>query len=697
MKRYNSKQNEPIVISINSIFTKKTCLLLSILLAGLILRIIYLRQFSGSPLFAIPAGPDVQEYDDWAKEIISGKIIWEAVHIHGPAYPLLLAAFYKLFSFSLPVVRVMQLLIGLLCFVPLFYALKTLCSKTDAMTPHIFLGIAALYPPLIYYQSELISEALLAPLLCLTVAMLYFGEREPELQERSKSDIKCLWFAGAGLVAGIAAATHPTALIFIAAEALLLLAIGWRTKPGVWKKPLPAALFIIFAMAIIAPICIHNSMLSGRFVLIQDNSGLNFYIGNNPDATGTCYVRPGPQWNALHNSAETEADKLKVGKDRIYSGRALDFIRGHPMQWLSLLLKKAVYVWNCRELISGADAAPLRCFTALQRYSAWASGAIMALSLAGLALAASQRRTIYCYRHFILLAVAFWVGQTLTVTSGRYRLAMLPALFVFAAFLISRIIAERRNLRNNFKPLAYCGVAALAVYLPSPPVNAVNEQAESDSILGEAYFKRNSYPEAEKHLAAALKALDDRARCLNMLGVIAEKKEDFSAAAKYFMDAAKADPDSPESYMNLAINASNIKDFERAEKLFALALAKGSGKPDVLYNYGYYLQRRGNILQAEKYYRLCLKEAPCDRRALNAMGIIAMSGKAYKDAIIFFSRALSIAPGNAGLMLNLAAASASDGRTEKALEIVQEILAREPENRNALIMKQMLARVPAQQ
>ena len=683
--------------SINSIFTKKTILVLSILLAGLILRIIYLRQFSGSPLFSIPIGPDVQEYDDWAKEIISGKIIWEAVHIHGPVYPMLLAVFYKLFSFSLPAVRFMQLLIGLLCFVPLFYALKTFCSKTDSMIPYLFLGIAAMYPPLIYYHSELISEALLVPLLCLTVAMLYFGEREPESQGSRRCHAKYLWFAGAGLTAGLAAATHPMALIFIAAEVVLRLVIDWRTKPGTWKKLLPVVLFILPAMMIIAPICVHNSLLSGRFVLIQNNSGLNLFIGNNPDAAGTCYVRPGPQWNALSNSAETEAEKLKVSKDRIYSARTLDFIRDNPLQWLSLLLKKAVYVWNWRELISGADAAPLRCFTALQRYSVWTSGVIAVLSLAGLALAFSQRRTIYCYRHFIVLAVAFWLGQTLTVTSGRYRLAMFPALFVFAALLISRIIAERRNLHNNLKPLTYCGVAVLVVYLPSPPVNTVSEQAESDSIMGEAYFKQNSYPAAEKHLTAALKALDDRARCLNMLGVIAEKKEDFGTAARYFMDAVEADPESSEGYMNLAINASNIKDFERAEKLFAQALAKGSGKPDVLYNYGYYLQRRGNIPLAEKYYQLCLKEAPCDRRALNAMGIIAMSRKAHKDAIVFFGRALSIAPGNAGLMLNLAAANASDGRTEKALEIVQEILAHEPENRNALIMKQMLTRVPGQQ
>ena len=678
------------MIPINRIFTKKAYLALSILLAGLILRIIYLWQFSDSPLFDIPVGPDVQEYDDWAREIISGKIIWESVHIHGPAYPMLLAVLYKLFTFSLPAVRFMQLLAGLLCFVPLFYALKTFCSKTDSLVPYLFLGIAVLYPPLIYYQSELISEALLVPLLCLTPALLYFGENVPE------SHIKYFWFAGAGLTAGLAAATHPMALIFIASETVLLLVINWKAKSAFGKKLLPAICFMVFAMAIIAPVCVHNSLLSGRFVLIQNNSGLNLFIGNNPEATGTCYVRPGPQWNALHNGAAAEADKLKISNDQIYSGRVADFIRGNPAQWLSLLLKKAVYVWNCRELISGADAAPLRCFTALQHYSAWISGVIMVLGLAGLGLAASQRRTLYCYRHCVVLAGAFWLGQTLTVTSGRYRLAMLPALFVFAAFLLARIIAERRNLRNTLKPLTYCGLAALAVYLPSPPVNTVSEQAESDSILGEAYFKQNKYPEAERHLAAAQNALDDRARCLNMLGVIAEARGDFGAAARYFMDAVKADPESPEGYMNLAINASNIKDFDQAEKLFAQALAKGSGKPDVLYNYGYYLQRRGNIPLAEKYYQQCLKTAPYDRRALNGMGIIAMSRKSFKDAIVFFSRALSIAPGNAGLMLNLAAANASDGRTEKALGIVQEILANEPENRNALIMKQMLTRIPAQ-
>ncbi len=630
-------------------------------------------------------------------EIIASQIIWDTVHIHGPAYPMLLAAFYKIFSFSLPAVRFMQLLIGLLCFLPLFYSLKKLCAKKDGLVPYLFLGIAAFYMPLIFYQAELISETLLVPLLCLTVALLYLGESKLELPGGHKTYLRHLWwFASAGLAAGLAAATHPMALIFIAAESVLLFIIDWKTKAAVWKKLLPASCFIFFALAVIAPVSIHNSIISGRLVLIQHNSGLNLFIGNNPDATGTCYVRPGPQWNSLHSNAAAEAEALNVSKDHIYSKRTLDFICRRPVQWLSLLLKKAVYVWNWRELISGADTAPLRYFTPLQRYSAWMSGGIMALSLAGLALAVSQRRTIYCYRHFILLAVAFWLGQTLTVTSGRYRLAMLPALFVFAAFLIARIIAEQRNLRNYLMPLAYCGIAGLIVYLPSPPVNQINEQAESDSLMGEAYFKQNSYPAAEKHLIAALKTLDDRARCLNMLGVIAEKKEDFGAAARYFMDAVKSDPESPEGYMNLAINASNIKDFELAEKLFAQALNRGSAKPDVLYNYAFYLQRRGNIPLAEKYYQLCLKEAPYDRRALNAMGIIAMSKKAYKDAIVFFSRALSIVPGNSGMMLNLAAANASDGRTEKALEIVQDVLAHEPENRNALIMRQMLTRVPGQ-
>lgn len=674
-----------------SIF-KKRWFLPVILLVALILRLVYLWQFSASPLFSNPAGPDVQEYDDWAREIISGNILWETVHIHAPAYPMLLAALYKLSSFSLYAVRLLQLLIGLLCFIPLFYALKKVCAKNERLTPYLFLCVAALYPPLIYYQAELISEALLIPLLSLSMALLYFGEFEPESSANTGFPRKYLWFAGAGLTAGLAAATHPMSLIFIAAEAALLPVIHWKTASGTWKKLLPMGCFIIAAALIIAPVCLRNSMLSGRFVLIQNNSGLNLFIGNNPDATGTCYVRPGPQWNALHNDAENRAAKLKVSEDRVYSGRTLEFIRSNPQEWFRLLLKKAVYVWNFRELISGADAAPLRCFTALQRGSAWTAGVILMLGLAGLALAVSRLRTLYSYRHFILLAAAFWAGQILTVTSGRYRLAMLPALFVFAAFLIAVIIEERRKPRNVFTPLAYCVLAALIVYLPLPPVNAAKEQAEADSLMGEGYFKQYNYPAAEKCLTAALLALDDRARCLNMLGVIAEKRGDFKTAEQRFADAVQADPESPEGYMNLAIASSDAGDFPKSEKLFAQALAKGPGKPDVLYNYGFYLERRGDLRQAEQFYRRCLKEAPSDHRALNSLGIIEMSRRSYVRAAELFAAALSITPGNTGLMLNLAAALASDGRQAQALNLVEEILKKESDNRKALTMKQMLTK-----
>jgi tetratricopeptide (TPR) repeat protein len=114
----------------------------------------------------------------------------------------------------------------------------------------------------------------------------------------------------------------------------------------------------------------------------------------------------------------------------------------------------------------------------------------------------------------------------------------------------------------------------------------------------------------------------------------------------------------------------------------------------VLYNYGCYLERRGNISQAEKYYRRCLKEAPSDHRALNSLGVIEMSRRSYGGAAELFAAALSIDPGNAGLMLNLAAALASGGRQIQALEIIEDILTKEPENRNALIMKQMLTAPP---
>ncbi|MFA7231523.1 MAG: tetratricopeptide repeat protein [Victivallaceae bacterium] len=659
------------------------------LLSGLILRIVYLCQFSGSPLFSVPIGPDIQEYHDWAQEMIADGIVWSKIHIHGPTYPVFLAALYKLFNFNLPSVRVVQLLLGMAGLIACYFALKKAALPRIPRykyLPEIFLGIAMLYPPLIYYQAEIISESLQVPLLCACVALLYFGEKQKE-----KNAIVFAIFALAGLAAGLAATAHPMTLVFVLLEwlALILFALYSGTdKRFCMKKLLFPVVFIGFAALPVLPVCIHNSLLAKRLVLIQDNSALNWFIGNNPAATGTCYVRPGRPWSRMHAEAGNTAIVLRKTKDQVFMQRVYDFIKTHPAEELKLLWRKTLLVWNWRELASGSDVDALLRFTPVQKYTPYAFALLGIFGLTGMIMILSRRRSIVEFRHFLILAISFWAAQILTVTSGRYRLAMIPALFVFAAFFISMLRFVLREKAAVAKTAIATGIAAVIVLLPEPAINHAQLQAEAESLLGEACFKQGKYVPAAQYLTLAAKYLDDPARCFNLLGVIAQKNSP-ADADKYFELAIAAAPEEPEAYMNLAISASAHNDVKLAEKYFAVALKHGADNSEVLYNYGFFLQSQHKISQAETYYRESLKSNPANRKALNSLGVIYMMLKRPATAVTYFSAAVSLDPGDSRMLLNLAAAYASAGDTSKALKITNKILGIDPQNSSALTLKKM--------
>jgi tetratricopeptide (TPR) repeat protein len=657
-------------------FTERKILLL-LLLSGLVLRICYLWQFSASPLFMVPIGPDVQEYDEWARSILAGNLIWQIVPIHAPLYPYFLAAIYYCVGYNFLLIRFFQLLIGLGGFYLLFLTIRRLSGSRHSVIAYITLAIAAIYTPLIYYQGELVCESLLLPLLCCNIFLLYLGEPR---RNNNLPDNKYFWYCCcAGAAAGMTIITHPLSLLFITAELLLFIWIGYRRKNYRYS-----VIFAIAAAVIIAPVSIYNTVLAGKFVMVQENSGLNFYIGNNANATGGCYVRPGPGWDSL----TLKVDAGSVNDGNSFVSLALQDICSNPVRWCGLLFKKALYVWNWRDLTAGADAEPLREYSEIMRFSWWMPGVIFSLGFAGMILMLSSWRKCYQYRHFILLLAAFWLAQTITVTSGRYRLAMLPAIFVFAAFFI-QYFQLYWNKRRHLLIFA-CVTAVLLVFLPQAPCDIVQDQAESDSLLGEAYFRSGNLTVAQWHLQAALPALQDKARCLNMLGIIAEKQSNQSDAVKLFKASIDANPASPEGYMNLAVAASAKNEFKDADYFFNEALLRAKNNPDVFYNYAYYLERRGQINAAEQYYHLCLKRNPGHSRSLNGLGVIAMNKRDYTAAALRFKQALAVAPEVTGFMLNLAAATAAGGDNEKAEEIVNLILSKEPAHSNALLMKKML-------
>jgi Flp pilus assembly protein TadD len=360
----------------------------------------------------------------------------------------------------------------------------------------------------------------------------------------------------------------------------------------------------------------------------------------------------------------------------------MKYIYSNPFEEFKLLVKKAFYVWNFRELSAGADVAPILYFTGIVRSGKYLFILLGGLSICGIIIILCRRETIYRYRHFLILILAYWAAQTITVVSGRYRLAMYPAFFVTAAFALdylTQCVRERKHLIG-------CGIALTAglmiVTIPSPPVNGLKEQAETDSLYGEACFRQGKYSQAAEYFRKVIKADPDNVRAYNFLGIIYDEVSP-GRAAKYYREAIKHDPAGPDGYLNLGIQYSSKGNYKEAEKYFAEALRRGPDDPKVLYNYGCFLQRKGDSKSAVKYLDKCLVEAPWDDKALNTLGVIYIINRKTELAEKYLRGAYKLSPRKTGVMLNLAFVLKLNGKTAEALELLEKVIAIEPDNKKA--------------
>lgn len=637
------------------------------LTTAFLIRWLYLSEYSCSPLFSISVGADVQEYSQWARQILAGRLLWSRVEIHAPLYPYFLALLYWCFSFNMYFVRGFQLLLGFLAILPI--AGSVLILRGDNTKNSYFLRemilfslVWAWYPPLIYYQAELISESLLLPLISLAIFFLYMGEKVSAM----KLGREFLYFAAAGFFCGLAILAHPLSFFFTAFETIYLFIRnqnGYRLRWGAAASPI---IFISAALLTIAPSGIYNAVFLKEFVPVQANSGFNLYLGNNPDADGTCYLRPGPEWDRVHHEADKAAKELGVSKDRYFANRTVQFAISNPIKCLKLLFMKAVYAWNFRELTSGADISFLRYATPFQRHFKWAFGLCGTLALACLFLNLGNRNFYVGYRHFLILSAAVWIAQIIFVTSGRYRAAMIPSILLLAGSAVSYILSNFKSYPKIFLSLA---VAAVLVFVPSPPINEAREKAEAETILGEAMMKSGQLYEAEKLLRSASENMSRWSRSYNLLGIVLERQNRIKEAEDYYFQATECDKENPDGWMNLASLYSSLNRRDKAQEYFDKAFKLNKESPELDYNYALFLYRWGDNAGAEKHYRACLNINPSHRMALNNLGIVCLMRNRNTEALEYFSKALRLEPGNAQLMKNLAIAYFSLGNTSKATKL----------------------------
>ncbi len=594
-------------------------------LAGLLLRLEYLREFSSALNFDLALGADVLEYDARAREILNGRLFPTQPEIHGAIYPFFLAFLYWIGGFSIPFVRLIQLLLNWCSWLILEYVLGRF--GVSQRVRRWFLALAMFYPVLFFHQAELISESLLLPLF--TGFLLLISGRGVENGRRP------LRLTASGVVLGVAALVHGMALAAGVVEVLYLC----------WRRRYRSALLMVAGITLVLlPSIVVKSVHYGRPVGLQANSGFNIWLGNNPESTGGCWLRPGFRWRQLHAEAEREAVQRGVGVNRIWLGRAAQFWIAEPLHGCRLYLKKIPRIFAVNELISGADPGELVCYTDLVFF-----GRFFTIPLFFMAAIGGWRR--WCTpgerwrsRHLFLLFAAFFLIQLLTVTSGRYRQMMMVPVLVFAASGIT-VFNWRRYWFLPVFAIGFAGIFGFTFHR--------SNRAEAASLYGEAALYKGKTALAEDLLRFAAARIDDPARFDNLLGIIAERQGKRAAAKAYYRSAISREPDRHEAHLNLGVllgGEPGREEEARAEFVRALELAPENASGH--YNFARFLSAGGDFAGAESECRNALEDDRFFAPAWNLLGVFRANRNDLSGALACFRRAEELDPREEGYRAN---------------------------------------------
>ena len=206
---------------------------------------------------------------------------------------------------------------------------------------------------------------------------------------------------------------------------------GQREIRWVWAS---VAVFL-GVFVVIIPVTVHNVLVGDDLVLMTSNLGLNFFVGNNPDARGYYEKPKGMDFDT--DSSGSKIAMFLTGRtlkpsevSRFWFQRALAFMKAQPRAFLRLTLNKLLFFWNAYEIPQAEDFHFFKRFTPLLRRPLLSFSVLGPLGLLGMALSLGRWRKTYFLLAFVFSLMAVTV---LFFVLARFRIQVCAVLMVFAA------------------------------------------------------------------------------------------------------------------------------------------------------------------------------------------------------------------------------------------------------------------------
>ena len=513
-------------------------------------------------------------YDDWAQKVVGGQFTDHHAFYGLPGYAYLLAGLYKLCGYGPYVPELLQALLDAGTALLLYKISVALAPQPNGRRGQIAgLMAAAAWAFCVPAQTY---AAVLMPTAWFIFVFWFILWRI--IKSQSAPD----WWEALllGLLVGLTATAIATILFLIP---LLVWAIGF--KPAIPARShfrIVGCALVLLGIAIgTSPCWLHNYFIARDRVFLSAHSGINFWIGNNPDANGYPRFPPGlraGQAAMLQDSidvAESVAGHpLKRGEvSQYWSAKARDYIADHPLAWLRLLGLKLRNFWSAFQYDDLSIITNMR--EQGVTFPGIYFGLLAALALPAMILTWNTARL----GRWITGAIFLQMLALLPVfTTERYRLPIVPGLAVFAAFGLVTLFSNLAA--GNVRPvLSYAMLLMVSTLFVSWPQRGLSLWALDAYNSGWQALESGNLSLAERKLELARAYVPDNAETNFALGNLKLAQNDTSAASSLYLTTLRLDPRHRGAINNLGVLALENGQPEVAEQRFREALAIDGRNP----------------------------------------------------------------------------------------------------------------------
>jgi hypothetical protein len=535
-------------------------------LGVLAFRVWALSRLTHSP-FLLPTRGDMHFYNDWARQVLHGQFTQPLAFYGLPGYAWLLAFLYKLFGENPFIPGLLQAGVDAATAVLVYQISISIFAGPGSTASSLarVTGIIAALGWAFFIPAQAYSVVLMPT--AWFVLVFWFVVWRIVRKEGVLGAAESFALA---LLIGLTATAVAT-ILAVVPLVLAALILKYRT---VARQLFLRLGFVALGIALgTSPCWIHNYFIAKDPVALSAHSGINFWIGNNPNANGYPRFPPGlraGQAAMLEDSitqAEAAANRpLKHAEVSVYwSDKAKAFIADHPGDWSKLLARKLRNFWSAFQYDDLSIITSLREERVI--FAGIYFGIVAALAIPGLIFAWSLAPK----SRWVLAAVFLSMVAILAVfVTERYRLVAVPGLLILAAAGLS-ILWEKIVVGDWRTAALYIVILIPSTRFVAWPQNDPSLWALDAYNSGWQALESNNLDLAEKKLTLAYAYVPDNSETLFAIGNLRFAQNNRDDAQSFYRAVLNLDPRHKGACNNLGVIAFDDSRLEDAEKWFRRA------------------------------------------------------------------------------------------------------------------------------